>query len=90
MKELGIIVYIRNSGLNYIRCILCSNEYFLCIYEQDHYGNMDHWDSEDAAWWDGSKGKGEDKVSSGTYIYILDLDHGKWDSILKGYVFLSR
>ena len=60
------------------------------MYKKDHYGNLDFWGSEDAAWWNGTTGKDQDKAPAGTYIYILDLEHGKKDAIFKGYVFISR
>jgi len=59
------------------------------VYEQQHYGNVDFWGSNDAAWWNGRQRNSENKVALGTYIYILDLDHGRKDMIKTGSVFLS-
>jgi gliding motility-associated-like protein len=59
------------------------------LYEQEHYGNYDFWGSEDAAWWNGTD-RDKTKLASGTYIYILDLDHVKKDPVKTGYVFISR
>jgi gliding motility-associated-like protein len=59
------------------------------LYEQDHYGNLDFWGSEDAAWWNGTD-KGKNKLPAGSYIYILDLDNGRKDLIKTGVVFVSR
>ncbi len=61
------------------------------LYEQKHYGNLDYWGSEDAAWWDGRYGNNSNtnKLSSGSYIYILDLNGNK-ELIKTGIVFVSR
>ena len=59
------------------------------LYEQAHYGNLDFWDSEDAAFWNGSD-RYKIKLESGSYIYILDLNHGKKNMIKSGVVFISK
>ena len=63
------------------------------VYEQQHYGNLDFWGFEAAAWWDGRIGNnsnsGGNKLTPGSYIYILDLDRGKKDMIKSGVVFIS-
>jgi len=59
------------------------------VYQQQHYGNVDFWGSSDAALWNGRQTNSENKVGAGTYIYILDLDHGRKDLIKTGSVFLS-
>jgi gliding motility-associated-like protein len=59
------------------------------LYEQEHYGNFDFWGNVDAAWWNGTD-KDKNKLDSGSYIYILDLDHGRKEMIKTGVVFISR
>lgn len=59
------------------------------LYEQEHYGNFDFWLSEDAAWWNGTD-RDKNKLTSGSYIYILDLEPGRKDPVKTGYVFISR
>lgn len=59
------------------------------LYEQEHYGNLDFWGSEDAAWWNGND-RNKNKLDSDTYIYILDLDHGRKSMTKTGVVFISR
>jgi len=59
------------------------------VYEQLHYGNTDFWGSSDAALWNGCQRNSQTKLAAGTYIYILDLDHGRKDMIKTGSVFLS-
>jgi len=59
------------------------------LYEQEHYGNFDFWGSEDAAWWNGTD-MDNNKLDSGSYIYILDLGQGRKNMIKKGVVFISR
>jgi gliding motility-associated-like protein len=59
------------------------------LYEQQHYGNLDFWGSEDAAWWNGSD-KNKNQLPAASYIYILDLDHGRKDLIKTGVVFISK
>jgi gliding motility-associated-like protein len=62
------------------------------LYEQSHYGNRDYWGSEDAAWWDGKIGNNSNgnKLASGSYVYVLDLDHGNRELIKTGVVFISK
>jgi len=60
------------------------------LYEQQHYGNLDFWGSEAEAWWDGRYSNNGNKLAPGSYIYILDLDHGKKDLIKTGVVFINR
>jgi gliding motility-associated-like protein len=59
------------------------------LYENDHYGNTDFWGSDDAALWNGND-RNRNPLPSGSYIYILDLDHGRKDLIKTGVVFISR
>ncbi len=59
------------------------------LYQQEHYGNPDFWSNEDSRWWNGAD-KDRNRLDSGSYIYILDLDHGKQDMIKTGIVFISR
>lgn len=63
------------------------------VYEQQHYGNLDFWGIEAAAWWDGRNGNNSNSVANklapGSYIYILDLDRGRKDMIKSGVVFIS-
>jgi gliding motility-associated-like protein len=59
------------------------------LYEKEHYGNSDYWGSGDAAWWNGTD-RDKNKLASGTYIYILDLEYGRKQPVKTGYVFISR
>jgi len=71
-------IYSRNGGL---------------VYEKQHYGNLDYWGDEDAAWWNGcttnNMNSGGNKLASGSYIYILDLNKGSKDGIKTGTIFIS-
>ena len=64
------------------------------LYEQDHYGNVDFWGSSDSAWWDGRLGKQQplssSKLTTGSYIYFLDLDKKKGDLIKSGILFINK
>ena len=59
------------------------------LYEQEHYGNFDFWGGEDAAWWNGND-RYKNKLDSDSYIYILDLEHGRKEMIKTGVIFISR
>jgi gliding motility-associated-like protein len=59
------------------------------LYEQEHYGNFGFWGNEDARWWNGND-KDKNKLDNGSYIYILDLDHGRNGLIKTGVVFINR
>jgi predicted RNase H-like HicB family nuclease len=62
------------------------------VYEKDGFGNVDRWGS-DLAWWDGSSTSGwtvgKDKMTPGTYFYILDFNDGVNEPV-SGSVFLNR
>ncbi|NOY96745.1 MAG: T9SS type B sorting domain-containing protein, partial [Chlorobi bacterium] len=51
------------------------------IFEKIHYGNLDYWGSDEAAWWDGSSkhkwSLGSQSLPPGNYLYILDLGNGE-------------
>ena len=61
------------------------------VYEQDNYGNTDVHGTTDA-WWDGSSNQkwtvGGEKLTPGTYFYVLDLRDGS--KPLTGFVYLNR
>ena len=63
------------------------------VFEQEHYGNIDFWGSEDQAWWNGQTGNkwniGGSKLMSATYVYILELEKGK-NKVRTGTLFLSQ
>ena len=64
------------------------------VYEKKHYGNIDFWGSETDAWWNGQTDNklnvGGRVLSTGTYIYILELEEGNKNKVLTGAVFLSK
>jgi gliding motility-associated-like protein len=61
------------------------------LFEKEHYGNLEYWGSDDAAWWWGtSEAKltlGDGTLPVGTYVYILELGNG---DVKTGTVFLNR
>ncbi|MFW5831584.1 MAG: gliding motility-associated C-terminal domain-containing protein, partial [Prolixibacteraceae bacterium] len=61
------------------------------VYEQEDYGNEDRWGSTDA-WWNGRSTHkwtvGKEKLPTGTYFYILNLNDGS--DPITGSVFLNR
>jgi hypothetical protein len=64
------------------------------VYEQEHYGNIDFWGSENDAWWSGKTANkwnvGGNSLMSATYIYILELEKGNKNSVKTGTVFLNK
>ncbi len=61
------------------------------LYEKDHYGNVEYWNSPEDAWWDGrTKNRSakviNGKVIPGTYFYVLKLGNGE---VKKSFVFVS-
>lgn len=60
------------------------------LYEHEHYGNLDYWDSFEKAWWDGTRtndgGLDQQKLLPGNYLYVLVRGDGNKDS---GTVMLS-
>ncbi len=64
------------------------------VYEQDHYGNIDYWGSENDAWWNGKTGNkwniGGNNLMSATYIYILELEKGNKKDVRTGTLFLGK
>jgi gliding motility-associated-like protein len=63
------------------------------VYEQEHYGNIDYWGSEEQAWWNGqtynSWNIGGTKLMNATYIYILELEKGT-SNVRTGTLFLNQ
>lgn len=59
------------------------------LFEKSNYGNLEVWQTPEAAWWDGipdrGRGRGE-RVAPGTYYYVLDLGNGE---VKKSFVFVS-
>jgi gliding motility-associated-like protein len=60
------------------------------VFERDNFGNSDVHGAD--AWWDGYSSKkwtfGNDKLPTGTYFFILDLNDG--NEPLTGHLFLNR
>ena len=61
------------------------------VYKKDHYGDVDYWGNETAAWWDGRSDNkltiGDKNLPVGTYYYILRLNSSK---VLTGFLFLNK
>ncbi|HSO88786.1 MAG TPA: gliding motility-associated C-terminal domain-containing protein, partial [Draconibacterium sp.] len=61
------------------------------VYQKENYGNTTVWGNTDA-WWDGYSNNnmrlGKEKLSSGTYFYILYYNDGSEPE--NGFIFLSR
>lgn len=61
------------------------------VYSKKQYGNTDVWGRTDA-WWDGSSNNGGsvggEKLTSGTYYYVLQLNDGSTPR--KGFIYLNR
>jgi gliding motility-associated-like protein len=51
------------------------------IFEKHHYGNLDHWGSDQNAWWWGHSEHrltlGRGTVPAGNYLYVLELGDGE-------------
>ncbi|MBW6533743.1 MAG: gliding motility-associated C-terminal domain-containing protein [Mariniphaga sp.] len=51
------------------------------LFEKRHYGNLDHWGSDENAWWWGHSEHrmtlGRGTVPSGNYLYVLELGTGE-------------
>jgi gliding motility-associated-like protein len=61
------------------------------VYDKSHYGNIDFWESEAEAWWDGKSNlRNTNALPPGTYVYILDLANGNQALIRLGTVFIKR
>jgi gliding motility-associated-like protein len=61
------------------------------VYHKSHYGNIDFWESETEAWWDGKSNlRNTNALPAGTYVYILDLANGNQKLIRLGTVFIKR
>ncbi|MBL7969699.1 MAG: gliding motility-associated C-terminal domain-containing protein [Prolixibacteraceae bacterium] len=61
------------------------------LYEKEHYGNMEFWETPEKAWWDGRTSNRSattinGKVAPGTYYYVLQLGNGE---VRKSFVFVS-
>ena len=61
------------------------------IFEKEHYGNLNFWNTPERAWWDGkttnrSTTQVNGKVTPGTYFYVLKLGNGE---VKKSFVFVS-
>jgi gliding motility-associated-like protein len=61
------------------------------LYEKDHYGNLNVWNTPERAWWDGrttnrSATTINGKVAPGTYFYVINLGNGE---VKKSFVFVS-
>jgi gliding motility-associated-like protein len=61
------------------------------LFEKEHYGNLNVWNSPENAWWDGrTKNRSattiNGKVTPGTYFYVLKLGNGE---VKKSFVFVS-
>jgi gliding motility-associated-like protein len=63
------------------------------VYEQEHYGNIDYWGSEENAWWNGQTGNklnvGGSKLMNASYIYILELEK-ETNNVKTGTLFLNQ
>jgi gliding motility-associated-like protein/uncharacterized repeat protein (TIGR01451 family) len=61
------------------------------VYKKLNYGNTSIWGNTDA-WWDGYSNNnmrlGQEKLSSGTYFYVLHFNNGSEPK--NGFIFLSR
>ena len=51
------------------------------LFEKKHYGNLDHWGSDEDAWWWGTSDNkwiiGRGTLPAGNYLYILELGTGE-------------